>query len=88
MFGEERLDLVVRADVDGFVGASLIARQYFEAVAVRVFEADRDRVGTARLDVLSAASLARWRADPAWRPGALRRLARLIDGELRTETAA
>ena len=48
----------------------------------------RDRVGPERLDGLSAAALARWRADPAWRPGALRRLARLIDGELRTVTAA
>ncbi len=48
----------------------------------------RDRVGPDRLDGLSAASLARWRADPAWRPGALRRLAALIEAEIGSRSAA
>lgn len=48
----------------------------------------RDRVGPDRLDGLSAAAFARWRGDPAWRPGALRRIARMIDDELRNVNAA
>ena len=41
----------------------------------------RDRSGPDRIDDLAAAALARWRADPRWRPGALRRVRHLLGGD-------